>query len=85
MEEDVMKRTRALGKVHQDGEVIVRQGEVGDSMCVSQDGQAEVVVGKDGEESHLATLGEGDFIGEMAIFEREVRMASVRAVGEARV
>ena len=80
-----MKRTGALGKVYEDGEAIIRQGEVGDCMYVIQDGQAEVVVEKDGEKAHLAALGEGDFFGEMAIFENEVRMATVRAVGQARV
>jgi CRP-like cAMP-binding protein len=31
------------------------------------------------------TLDEGDFFGEMAIFEREVRSATVRALGKIRV
>lgn len=80
-----MKRTGALGKVYEDGEAIVRQGEVGDCMYVIQDGQAEVVMEKDDEEVHLAVLGEGSFFGEMAIFENELRMATVRAVGQVRV
>lgn len=80
-----MKTTGALGKVYEDGEVIVRQGEAGDCMYVIQDGQAEVVVEKAGEEARLAELGEGGFFGEMAIFENEVRMATVRAVGQSRV
>jgi CRP-like cAMP-binding protein len=79
-----MKRIGALGKAYQDGEVIFRQGQVGNCMYVVQDGQFEVVVEKDGEETRLATLGAGDFFGEMAIFENEVRMATVRAVGPAR-
>ena len=33
----------------------------------------------------LGTMGEGDFFGEMALLDRDVRSASVRAVGEARV
>jgi CRP-like cAMP-binding protein len=35
--------------------------------------------------SHLAFLEAGDFFGEMSVFEKEVRSATVRAVGEARV
>ena len=80
-----METTGALGKVYQDGDVIVRQGEVGDCMYVIQEGQVEVVLEKDGEEVRLAVRGEGEFFGEMAIFEREVRMATVRALGQARV
>jgi CRP-like cAMP-binding protein len=80
-----MKQTGALGKVYEDGEIIIRQGDVGDCMYVIQEGQAEVMVEKDGEEVRLAVQGEGDFFGEMAIFEREVRMATVRAIGQTRV
>jgi CRP-like cAMP-binding protein len=80
-----MQLAGALGKVFQDGEVITRQGDVGDCMYVIQEGQVEVLVEKDGAEVRLAVQGEGDFFGEMAIFEREVRMASVRAIGQTRV
>ena len=77
--------TGALGKVYRDGETIVRQGEVGDCMYVIQTGQVEVLQEKNDKEVRLAVLGEGDFFGEMALFEREVRSATVRAFGEVRV
>jgi flavin-dependent dehydrogenase len=75
----------ALGRVYQDGEIIVRQGEIGDCMFVVQEGQVEVIVERDGRETSLVVRGPGEFFGEMAIFEREVRMATVRAVGQARI
>ncbi len=75
----------ALGKVYAGGEDIVRQGEVGDCMYVVQTGQVEVVQKTEGGEQKLAVLGAGDFFGEMAVFEREVRSATVRAVREARI
>lgn len=78
-------RQGALGKDYGDGETIVRQGEVGDCMYVVQAGQVEVVQDTDGGEQRLAVLEIGDFFGEMAVFEREVRSATVRALGEARV
>ena len=77
--------TGVLGKIYQDGEVIVRQGEVGDCMYVIQEGQVEVVTDEDGTEVRLAVLGEREFFGEMSIFDREVRMATVRALGPVRV
>lgn len=80
-----MNNAGVLGRVYKDGEVIVRQGDAGDSMYVIQDGLVEVVVEEGGQEIHIAIRGEGEFFGEMAIFEREVRMATVRALGEARV
>lgn len=74
----------ALGTLYGDGEVIVRQGELGDCMYVVQSGEVEVVTGSVGHERRLALLGAGDFFGEMAVFEKEVRSATVRARGEAR-
>ncbi|MGZ8459857.1 MAG: cyclic nucleotide-binding domain-containing protein [Candidatus Deferrimicrobiaceae bacterium] len=74
-----------LGKVYRPGEVIVRQGDVGDCMYVIQSGKVEVVIEKEGKEVRLAQLGEGDFFGEMALFEKDVRSATVRPLGEVRV
>lgn len=73
-----------LGRVYGDGEVIVRQGESGDCMYEILEGTVEVLREKNGKEVCLAVLSKGDFFGEMAIFEREVRSATVRAMGEVR-
>lgn len=76
----------ALGKVYHDGEEIIRQGNTGESMYVVQAGRVEVVQKTDnGGEQHLAYLEAGNFFGEMSVFEKEVRSATVRAAGEARV
>lgn len=75
----------ALGKTYRDGEVIVRQGETGECMYVIQKGQVEVLHEAAGGQQLLATLGEGEFFGEMAIFDRSLRSATVRASGEVRV
>jgi CRP-like cAMP-binding protein len=74
-----------LGKVYQDGEIIVRQGEIGNAMYVIQSGKAEVVGEVNGKSVPLAVLGENDFFGEMALFEDQVRSATVRALGTVRV
>jgi len=75
----------ALGRTYVDEECIIRQGEVGECMYVVQTGKVEVVREEDGVEVRLAVLEEGDFFGEMALFEREVRSATVRAMGECQV
>jgi len=75
----------ALGKVYMDGDPIVREGEIGDCMYVVQAGNVEVMLGTEEGVQSLALLGPGDFFGEMAVFEREVRSATVRAKGEAKV
>jgi CRP-like cAMP-binding protein len=74
----------ALGKVYRDGEVIVHQGDLGDGMYVVQSGEVEVFLNTEVGEQQLAILQAGDFFGEMAVFVREVRSATVRAKGEAR-
>jgi len=76
--------TGTLGRVYEDGEILVRQGEVGDSMFVIQEGEVEVVHERDGRETPLAVIGEGGLVGEMAIFLREPRTATVRAKGRVR-
>lgn len=82
-------KTGSLGKVYEKGEAIVRQGEVGVSMFVIQEGQAEVINEKDGKKVHLAVLKEGDFFGEVPFFERRgsagVARATVRALDQIRV
>jgi CRP-like cAMP-binding protein len=73
-----------LGRVYHDGEMLVRQGDAGDCMFVIQEGHAEIFVERDGKEVLLRTAGAGEVIGEMALFERVVRSASVRAKGDMR-
>lgn len=75
----------ALGKVYTDGEIVIRQGDVGNCMYVVQSGQVEILVGEGDQQVSIAVRGEGDFIGEMAVLDKEVRSATVRAKGEARL
>ena len=74
-----------LGKTYADGEIITRQGDVGDCMFVIQEGQVQVLVEQDGVETPLRIANEGEFMGEMAIFDHEERSATLRALGEARL
>lgn len=78
-------RKRTLGKEYQDGEDIVRQGDTGECMYEILDGKVEVLQENENHQVHLAVLKKGDFFGEMAIFEHEVRSATVKAMGKVRV
>ena len=75
----------SLGKIYNDGETIIKQGDVGKCMYIIQEGQVEVLSEISGHEVRLAVLSEGDFIGEMSLFDRDVRSATVRSLGEARI
>ena len=74
-----------LGKEYKEGEVIFRQGVTGDCMYVIQEGEVEAVAESDGKSVKLRTMGENDFFGEMALFEKEVRTATIRATRPTRV
>jgi CRP-like cAMP-binding protein len=74
-----------LGKIYKDGEIIVRQGDVGNCMHVVQSGQVEVMKEMNGVETSLTVLGEGGIFGEMALLGKEVRSATVRALREVRI
>ena len=77
--------TTLLGKIYKPGQVIIRQGESGDCMYVIQAGRVEVFQQSDGKEVHLANLDQGDFFGEMALFDRQIRSATVRAIDQVRL
>jgi CRP-like cAMP-binding protein len=66
---------------HNAGDVIVREGELGVAFYIIAKGHVEVVKGLgSGSEQVVATLGPEQFFGELALFDNEVRSASVRAL-----
>jgi Cyclic nucleotide-binding domain len=73
---DMTMNTGTLGRVYEDGEILFRQGDVGDVMYVVQEGEVEIVHERDGRETPLAVVAEGGLVGEMAIFLREPRSAT---------
>ncbi len=74
-----------LGRKYEHGEVIVRQGELGNCMFVIQEGEVEAVAQADGREVRLRTMGPNEFFGEMALFEKETRTCTIRALQPSRV
>jgi CRP/FNR family transcriptional regulator, cyclic AMP receptor protein len=58
-----------------DGKELVREGDYSYDVLAIEEGTASVE--RDGE--HLADLGAGDVVGEMAVLERSQRSATVRA------
>lgn len=75
----------SLGKTYQDHEVIIKQGDDGDCMYVVQEGLVEIFKETDFGDVSLGLRGKGEFFGEIAIFDRKERSATVRAVGNPRL
>jgi CRP-like cAMP-binding protein len=70
-----------------DGEVVFHQGETGDSLYIVTKGRVSVysTATESDTRTEFATLGPGQYFGEIALILSEPRTASVRAIGETEV
>ena len=66
------------------GSVVFREGDAGGDMFIIESGQIDIVRKARGDEP-VATLGPGDFFGEMAILEDQPRFAGAVARSNARL
>ena len=62
-----------------DDEILFRQGDPGDSLCLIQQGFVEIIAESEGEERALVNLGPGQSVGEMSLIDQGTRSATVRA------
>jgi CRP/FNR family cyclic AMP-dependent transcriptional regulator len=76
-------QTRMHSRRFSRAETIFLKGEPGDTLYVIMEGEVKIVLaGSDGQESILVVLGEGDFFGEMALFDSKPRSADAVAVSD---
>jgi CRP/FNR family transcriptional regulator, cyclic AMP receptor protein len=64
-----------------DGQILMKQGDYSTELIAIQEGTADVIQ----DAKKIASLGEGDLIGEMGLLEREPRNADVIATSPMRV
>jgi tetratricopeptide (TPR) repeat protein len=65
---------------HEEGSVIITEGQPGSSMYVIARGEVKVYTrGPDGAAVYLAKLGEGDFFGEVSVLTGKPRTATITA------
>lgn len=75
-----LPRTGGVVEEHYEpGQVIFHQGDLGDRLYIIKSGCVEVIRTDDGGSRCLATLGAGDYFGEMALLNKTTRGATVRA------
>src|SRR5260370_1292553 len=68
----------AIDKTVGKGNVVLTEGEIGDSLYAIVSGRVKVFIGdEDGREIILKILGPGDFFGEMSLIDSQPRSASV--------
>jgi len=72
-------------RVFGDGQVIFRQDSPGAEMYVIRSGKVRIFRELDGQETTLAVLEPGEFLGEMAMLTNSPRAASAQAVGDVEV
>ena len=72
--------TRTKRQIFAPGDIIMRQGDPGESAFLIEQGQLEIFVDNKGKEQILGKRGTGAIIGEMAIVDSKPRTASIRAI-----
>ncbi|MBC7967565.1 MAG: FAD-dependent oxidoreductase [Fuerstia sp.] len=78
----------ALAQLHfEPGEIVFRKGDLGDSLYIILRGEAEVIIESESSDhsrssgenfERLATLGAGEYFGEIALLKKKTRSATVR-------
>ena len=75
----------SLGKDYKDGDTIFEENSIGKEMYIILSGNTEIIKKRGGVETTLATLEEGDFFGEMSLFDNSPRSATVKALGDVKL
>jgi CRP-like cAMP-binding protein len=84
-EETAMLAQAATSHVFAPGETVIRAGDPGSSMFVVHNGRVAVQLNENGRPRTVATLSDGAFFGEMALFTGEPRTANIVALEETEV
>ncbi len=84
-DETAMLARAAKSHVFAPEETVIRAGDPGSSMFVVHNGRVSVQVTENGRLRTVATLSEGAFFGEMALFTGEPRTANIVALEETEV
>lgn len=71
-----------LHKIYQAGDIVVTEGEMGDSLYVVKSGQFRAYVTREGVDQQLAIFNVGESFGELSLVDEHPRSASISALVE---
>jgi HEAT repeat protein len=74
----------AAEEIFPDGEVLAYEGEQGDAMFVIVSGEVRICITKEERDVEVTRRKAGEYVGEMAIINREPRIATLIASGDVR-
>ena len=75
----------SLGRDYKDGDNIFEENSIGKEMYIILTGKVKVTKERGDVETTLATLEDGDFFGEMSLFDNNPRSATVMALGDVKL
>jgi EAL domain-containing protein (putative c-di-GMP-specific phosphodiesterase class I) len=77
---------RESQKTYKTGEVVMRQGDVGDCAYIIEEGEVQILIERaDGKSVQVGTRGPGTIVGEMAIVDNAPRVATVVATKDCKM
>ena len=80
---DISRQSGTTRSRYEAGEFIYRQGDIAHEFYIILSGEVEILRPQDGYEMHIATLGTGEYFGEMALLNDQRRSSNVRALNHA--
>lgn len=78
-------KARAARQTYKKEEVIFSEGDTADYVYFIESGRVSISIRKFTEQEEIATLGPGEYFGEMALFQKDKRTASVTALTDTTV
>ncbi len=70
---------------YQNGENIIKAGSLEQRMYIILEGKVSIILTDGNEQFVVATLGKGDFFGEISLFTSIPRSATVKALGDVKL
>jgi CRP-like cAMP-binding protein len=64
------------------GGMVFEAGAPGDALYIVLSGKVRIYTARDGDEVEVATIGPGDFFGELSLMRKEAHSKNARAVGD---